>query len=182
MKRYILTGAPGCGKTTLIRALTALGHAVVEEAATDVIAAQHARGIDEPWRSPAFIDAIVAVQAERQRAADGPGDVQFHDRSAVCTYALSLHLGFPISPALEAEMARLESGRVFERTVFFIDNLGFVEPTAARRISFEDSLAFEKTHEETYRAFGYECVRIAPWEVSERTEAILRLVRALRFP
>src|SRR5665213_1449806 len=44
MKRYILTGAPGAGKTTIIRALQAMGCAVVEEAATDVIAALHAQG------------------------------------------------------------------------------------------------------------------------------------------
>ncbi len=37
--RVVLTGAPGSGKTTLLDALRLRGHAVVEEAATDVIAA-----------------------------------------------------------------------------------------------------------------------------------------------
>ena len=36
MRRFILTGAPGAGKTTLIQALAARGHAVAVEAATDV--------------------------------------------------------------------------------------------------------------------------------------------------
>jgi predicted ATPase len=35
MKRCILTGAPGAGKTALVRLLERNGYAVVEEAATD---------------------------------------------------------------------------------------------------------------------------------------------------
>lgn len=38
MPRYVLTGAPGAGKTAILRQLEIEGHAVVEEAATDVIA------------------------------------------------------------------------------------------------------------------------------------------------
>ncbi|MBM0260113.1 AAA family ATPase, partial [Micromonospora sp. 4G55] len=38
MPAYILTGAPGSGKTAILRQLEIDGHAVVEEAATDVIA------------------------------------------------------------------------------------------------------------------------------------------------
>jgi len=38
MKRYALTGAPGIGKTAIIRQLEIDEFSVVEEAATDVIA------------------------------------------------------------------------------------------------------------------------------------------------
>jgi len=38
MPAYILTGAPGAGKTAVLRLLEISGYAVVEEAATDVIA------------------------------------------------------------------------------------------------------------------------------------------------
>lgn len=53
MRRFILTGTPGSGKTALLRRLEIDGHAVVEEAATDVIALRQAEEIDEPWREPA---------------------------------------------------------------------------------------------------------------------------------
>ena len=52
--------------------------------------------------------------------------------------------------------------QIYQKQVFFIENLGFCEPSAARKISFEDSLKFEKVHEETYRSFGYECIKVAP--------------------
>jgi len=173
MKRYILTGAPGAGKTVLIRLLEARGQIVVEEAATDVIALASARGEHEHWKNPAFIDNILALQMLRLERAT-LGVVQFHDRSPICTYALCQFLGFQIPPVLDLAMARIERERVYERQVFFIDNLGFVTPTEARRISFEDTLKFEAVHEQVYRDFGYELVRIGRGTVDERAGVIER--------
>jgi len=48
MKRYIITGAPGSGKTAIIRQLELDGFSVVEEAATDIIAALQTHGTAEP--------------------------------------------------------------------------------------------------------------------------------------
>jgi len=172
MQRYILTGAPGCGKTTILGALAAMGHAVVEEAATDVIARAQAAGDLEPHTKPVFIDEIVAVQKRRQLEAR-PAALQFFDRSPVCTHALSLFLGYPISPTLAAELDRIERRRIYQRRVLFIEALGFVEPTAARRITLAQSVAFERVHEESYRLFGYELVRIPAGPVAERAQRVL---------
>jgi predicted ATPase len=75
-------------------------------------------------------------------------------------------------------MERIRECHIFQKQVFFIENLGFCEPTAARKISFEESLAFEKVHEETYRSFGYECVRVPPLHLSARVEQIERYISA----
>jgi predicted ATPase len=64
MKRFIISGAPG---SVIIRLLELDGFSVVEESATDVIAAAHARGTVEPWRQPSFIDVIA-------KTAKGPSD------------------------------------------------------------------------------------------------------------
>ena len=48
MRRFIITGAPGAGKTAIIRHLEPDGFGVVEEAATDVIAAAQAQGTVQP--------------------------------------------------------------------------------------------------------------------------------------
>jgi predicted ATPase len=179
MKRYILTGTPGCGKTSIVRALEIAGYLVVEEAATDVIALRNAQGITEPHTQPSFIDDITNLQKQRQlRVAGVESEIQFYDRSPLCTYALSRWLDIPISTTLADEMERIRVERIYQRQVFFIENLGFCEPTQARRISFEDSIKFEKVHEETYLAFGYECTRVAAQELARRVEQIERYVVA----
>jgi predicted ATPase len=173
MRRFIVTGAPGAGKTAIIRQLEIDGFCVVEEAATDVIALAQARGVDEGWRDPSFIDLIVDLQRQRQiRASCQPDEVQFHDRSVVCTAALAAWLGHPVAEKLSLELERINSGEIYQKRVFFIRTLGFITPTEARRISFEDTQRFEQLHEETYRSFGYEIVPVEPASVGDRVAAI----------
>lgn len=180
MRRFILTGAPGSGKTAIIRQLSLDGFSVVEEAATDVIAAALARGLEEPWKHPSFINEIVALQRDRQLRASHQSDKpQFHDRSVVCTAALATYLGYTISPALAAELDRIKSEAIFEKQVFFIRNLGFITNTEARRITFEEALRFEKIHKEIYRYHGFELVEVAPRSVDDRVSTIKSLISVL---
>jgi predicted ATPase len=173
MRRFIITGAPGAGKTAIIRQLEMDGFSVVEEAATDVIAAEQARGTAEPWRSPSFLDAIARLQRDRQiRASEQPEEIQFHDRSVVCTAALAVYLGYELSPFLTGELGRIRKEAIYQKQVFFIRHLGFVAPTEARRISFEDALRFETIHEETYLKFGFELVSVERGTLAERVSAI----------
>jgi len=173
MKRFILTGAPGAGKTAIIRQLERDGFGVVEEAATDVIVLAQAQGVAEPWTQPSFIDSVADLQARRlARTSSQPDEVQFHDRSAICTAALAAYLGYPVSDALSRELERITVEAIYQKRVFFIQNLGFVAPTEARRISFEEALRFERIHEETYRNFGFEIVRVEPGSVLDRVAAI----------
>lgn len=160
-RRYVLTGAPGSGKTALLGALRERGHPVIEEAATAVIARQQARGIDEPWLRDDFVDLIVCLQQQRQTApVPDNAEVQFCDRSPLCTLALARYLGRPLTPVLTREVARVVREQVYERTVFLLRPLGFIVPTAARRISYADSLTFEQVHEAVYCEHGFTLVDV----------------------
>ena len=170
MRRFILTGAPGAGKTTLIEALAGRGHAVVREAATDVNAELLAEKVADPGGVADFIDRIVAYQ--RARRIEPDAEPQFHDRSAICTRALCRYAGLPEPPSLTEELAEIERDRIYQRRAFFVANLGFVTPTPVRRISFEESLRFEAIHEDVYRALGYELVTIPRASLPERIALI----------
>ncbi len=173
MQRFILTGAPGSGKTAIIRQLEIDGFNVVEEAATDVIALQQVQGIAEPWTNPSFIDAVARLQGHRENQfSTAPSGIQFHDRSIICTAALAIYLGHPFSEFLLSELARVRRDAIFQKQVFFVQNLGFITPTEARRISFEETLRFEEVHARTYCDFGYEIVQIARGTLSDRVSAI----------
>jgi predicted ATPase len=173
MRRFIITGAPGAGKTAIIRQLELDGFSVVEEAATDVNVILQAQGAAQPWTHPSFIDVIANLQKVRQiRASYQPDRVQFHDRSIVCTAALAVWLRRPFTPFLSSELERVKKEAIYQNRVFFIRNLGFVTPTEVRRISFEETLRFEKVHDQIYREFGFELVSVEPASLAERVNII----------
>jgi predicted ATPase len=176
VRRFIVTGAPGAGKTSALLALPGLAGTVVPEAATQIIAREQAAGVAEPWTRPEFIDRIVLLQRELQAAATG--QTQLFDRSPVCTLALQRYLGHPTSEVLTAELDRIQRERIYQPEVFFVRPLGFIEPTAARRISYADSLEFERLHEQAYGELGYTLIDVPAMPVAQRAALIVERLRA----
>jgi len=160
MPAYILTGAPGAGKTAVLRLLETDGYAVVEETATDVIALGNALGREEPWRDHAFIDHVITLQRQRQDAAlaSESAAVVFFDRSPVCTLALSRHLGVapsPCSPVRSAGSCRRAH-------------------TSGRSSSFATRAS------SGYRDLGFQLVDVPPGPLAERVALVRQTVEHLR--
>lgn len=168
-REFILTGAPGAGKTLILRQLEVDGIDIVEEAATDVIALQQGTGIAEPHARPGFIADIARLQMQRL-ARPSSGNIRVSDRSVVCTLALAEYLGHPVPAVLEQEIA--DSIGRFERRVLFVELLSFMVNTEARRISLEDSRRFETFHVAAYERLGFELIRIPPAPLAERMELV----------
>lgn len=175
LTRYILTGTPGCGKTSIIKALQTLKATTIDEAATDIIYDKQKQGINEPWKNKTFIDEVINLQKQRQiNLTNDDSNIQFYDRSPICTYALSRFLNSPPSPTLCQEIKRIIKNNIYENNVFFIDNLGFIETTDVRKINFKDSLTFEKLHLETYKQFGFNCIHVPINSIQDRAKNILK--------
>lgn len=172
MTRHILTGAPGAGKTVILRGLERAGLAVVEEAATDVIAWAQATGDDAPWERPEFPDTILALQ-ERRVAGAPAGPVVF-DRSPICTLVLARFLGHTPSPALQAAAGAARD--TYEPRVLFVEGLDFIVNTDARRIGLADARRFGDLHREAYAELGFELVAVPPALPADRVDQVLAAV------
>jgi predicted ATPase len=175
VRRYVVTGAPGAGKTVLVEQLHARGYPVAREAATDVIAELQAQDCAQPWTRDDLCDRITALPRARRRAPVPVGaGVQFQDRSVLCTLALARYLGHRVPRSLTAEVDDVVSSRVFDPVVFLVRALGFIQPTAARRISYEDSLVFEAVHEAVYRENGFTLLEVPPASPTVRADLVER--------
>ncbi len=182
MRRFIFTGTPGSGKTSAIKKLEELGYSVIHEAATDVIKKEQANSIQKPWQERGFVDQITQMQKRRQIYATG--DLQFFDRAPFCTYALGKYLShcnngdFAPSPVLLDEVNRCLKGGIYQNKVFFFENLGFIEHTDARKISYEDALIFEQIHLEVYKEFAFDIIMVPKGlTVTQRCEFILERIK-----
>lgn len=180
IKRYILTGTPGSGKTSVIEELEVRGYTIIKEAVTDIIRNAQNNGIKEPWKSPQFIDEIIYSQKQLQLNA-GIENLQFYDRSPFCTYALDKFLNSQeknpqkISSVLMTEIDRVLINNIYQDKVFFLKNLGFIKNDNIRKINFEEALKFEQIHIDAYKKFGFDIIFIEKETIKKRCDLILDL-------
>lgn len=140
----------------------------------------------EPWEGNDFIGVVARLQAQREDAARSrvaaADAVMLFDRSSLCTLALARYLRRPVPASLAAEIDRINRQQIYQRQVFLVQPLGFVVPSAARRISHADSLFFHAVHEEVYREHGFDLIDVPAAAVIERVALVDQHLRGLAGP
>jgi predicted ATPase len=79
-------------------------------------------------------------------------------------------------PVLLDEIDRCLKDGIYQNKVFFFENLGFIEHTDARKISYEDALIFEKIHLDVCKKFGFEIIMVRRESIAERCRFIITTV------
>jgi predicted ATPase len=167
----ILTGAPGCGKTTLIRELSKRGIKTVDEAATDIIIQKQGEGIARPWLEHGFIETVTALQMARAERHSQTGLV-FYDRSPLCTLALCQYLNLPIPNILLDAIYQMP-----KCPVFYIESLESIENNSVRTISLKEAKCFGEMHYKVYLEAGFKPVIIKNSSVNQRVKILINHVQ-----
>lgn len=183
-RKYVLTGGPGSGKSSIILALEDCWQHVIREAAEDVIKLMKAEGVTEPWNQANFQDRILQLQRKREfHARLTDASRIFIDRGTLDGLAYYQIQGREPSHMMQEELkwydlaarGMLGVNKRYDG-VFLIENLGNCEKNRVRREDFEQSLELERLQGENYRKAGYEVIRIAPGTIEERMKRILCLL------
>jgi predicted ATPase len=170
-KKYILTGGPSSGKSSLILALEQKGEYCIREAAEDVIKYQQALGNKEPWLNPDFQDWILNLQIQREQRIPKEAKRAFIDRGLADGLAYYEFRGNEPSKAIKEATRNLD----YEK-VFLIQNLGNCINTDVRKENLEEALKLERLLEKNYETLGYKVIKIGSAPLEERADKILSYI------
>ena len=168
--RYVLTGGPGIGKTTVIEILASRGFEVVPEAARMIMEEEKAsNGNIFPWTDLAkFQEKVTIRQIELEKEIKS--DVAFLDRGVIDGYGYSVLGGITVPEIIERE------GLGRYRKVFALEPLNIYVNDGIR---LEDKEEARKIHDaiiSAYKHFNYEIITIPVLPPEERVRYILSLI------
>ena len=171
--KIVLAGAPGVGKSTVIKLLTDLGHTTVPEVARIIIEESIANNSDLlPWKDlQSFQNELARRQVELEELSNfNDNEKIFMDRGLIDQYAFCKHGNVSASPLLE------KFGRGRYEKILILEPLQTYEQDPGRLLKREDSLKLHELVKEAYSIFGYDVVLIPPLPPEERVEFILKQI------
>ena len=174
---HVVTGGPGSGKSSLIKALQAAGYPVAEEAGRAVIQGQaEIDGPALPWSDPAlFAELMLAHDLRSYREAALSAFPTFFDRGIPDVIGYLRLSGLAVPTHMETAARRFRyAGRAFIAPHW----PEIYRRDAERR---QDPAEAERTYRamcETYPDFGYELVELPRAPVEARVRFVLETIQS----
>jgi predicted ATPase len=176
LRRIVLTGGPGSGKTSLIEALAAAGHATSPEAGRAIIRRQQAiDGQALPWRDRALFAELMLDRDLEAHARAGDADAPvFFDRGVPDVAGYLTLCGPPVPAHVERAAHDVRYDRVFIAPVW----PEIFGQDAERRQDLDEARRTFDAMAEVYPRLGYDLIELPKAPVAERLAFVLEALRA----
>lgn len=169
--RYVITGGPGFGKSSIINELEKLGMECRHEISRSIIKEQLAIGGDVlPWKNlPAFSEVVLEKRFLQYQLCKGEQPV-FFDRGVPDILAYLRFDGFaPANSILQVLRITKYQPKVFItppwKEIYCVDS--------ERMESYEKACLLHDAIEQTYTDLGYSLIEVPTGSISQRVEFIL---------
>lgn len=174
-KKYIITGGPGSGKSTLVGGLENAGYACSAEISRKTIVAEVAKGSEcLPWLDIlCFSNKVIAqmVIAWRLSATD---TLTFFDRGMPDVIAYLKIAGLPIPCVYEDHMI----SHPYQKQVFILPPWREIYVNDNERWqSFDEASSIYLAIRETYLSLGYELIEVPKLAEAERLAYVLGFIK-----
>lgn len=169
MNQYILTGGPGCGKTSALLDLE-LSHKkyILHEAAESVIRLYQAKGYEKPWTIPGFQTDIWMLNRKRILGIPHYVNEVFHDRYFIDCIAYAKH-----SKVIDEIPKNYQTYIDITMPVFFFEQLDICETNKVRREDNELAKTMSEMIYDEYQNHGFKIIIVKKAVLQERVDFIL---------
>jgi predicted ATPase len=175
--RYIISGGPGFGKTSIIKELENRKFKSIHEISRSIIKEQLEKGGDIlPWKNLTAFSNLVFEQRLSQHSGAPQSEICFYDRGIVdvLAYMIKDNLSIP-SHYVEAARNTHYNQIVFLtppwKEIYLMDN--------ERKEDFENAFEIHQVIEQTYKQMGYHTENIPLLTIEDRVNFILSKINSI---
>ena len=170
-KKYIVTGAPGTGKTSIINELKKRGFHCIGENSREIINDQIISGGDIlPWKNQVAFESKI-INLRTQQYLSSPNDcICFFDRSVIDVIAYLKINNLEVTSEINKNIKKCYyNSRVFYapfwKNIYKKDN--------ERKEEIEQAINIDKAIMNVYQSKGYEMIEIPKISIEERANFII---------
>ena len=170
--KFVLTGGPKTGKTTVVNVLKKMGYQIVQEAAATLISEALENDEPPPWQNMSTFQKNIFILQLRREQAVKKYPTAFFDRSIIDS------VGYARFYNMAIDLQAVEHVKREPYTAVFL--LDFVIPFSSDRTRVEDFELANDLHcflKKTYEDFGYKPIVVPPLSPGQRAMFICKKIR-----
>lgn len=173
MEKYVLTGGPGVGKTTLLNQLKQRGYYTVKEVSEGVIAEQQKKkGNLLPWIDVDRFEREVIKRQKRLEDKITGNTVAFLDRGLADCIAYYRFYNSKVP-----EIIKKYTQEAGYTKILILEPLRKYKNTKIRTENEEESVRIHGLIEQAYKEAGYEIIKVPALPKKERVEWVRKTLK-----